>query len=132
MDFTVLDPHWGTLADWQNTIDAIHARGMYIMADFTVGTMGDLVGFEGYVLVGPQVCGALTILLSFLNTSAPFDLHEHNGVWKKPRYTPWGFDKYTDFEVRLDDFLALRSPHTVLIGQQRMELILPAPGSLGE
>jgi glycosidase len=49
LDFTVLDPHWGTLADWQNTIDEIHARGMYFMADFTVGTMGDLIGFEGCV-----------------------------------------------------------------------------------
>ena len=45
----MLDPHWGTLTDWQNAIDAIHAQGMYIMVDFTVGTMGDLVGFEGYV-----------------------------------------------------------------------------------
>lgn len=25
----------------------IHANGMYIMADFTVGTMSDLIGFEG-------------------------------------------------------------------------------------
>ncbi|GJE90808.1 apha amylase catalytic domain and glycogen synthase DULL1-like domain-containing protein [Phanerochaete sordida] len=82
LDFTVLDPHWGTLADWQTTIDEIHARGMYFMADFTVGTMGDLVGFDGY-----------------LNTSAPFDLHEHNGVWKHPRYSPWGFDEYKDFEI---------------------------------
>ena len=47
LDFSVLDPHWGTLADWQAAVDAIHARGMYIMADFTVGTMGDLIGFKG-------------------------------------------------------------------------------------
>lgn len=47
LDFSVLDPHWGTLADWQQTIDTIHAKGMYIMVDFTVGTMGDLVGFDG-------------------------------------------------------------------------------------
>lgn len=47
LDFTVLDPHWGTLADWQSTIDEIHARGMYFMADFTVGTMADLIGFKG-------------------------------------------------------------------------------------
>jgi alpha-1,3-glucan synthase len=46
---SVLDPHWGTLDDWRNTIDAIHARSMCIMLDFTVGTLGDLVGFEGYI-----------------------------------------------------------------------------------
>ncbi|KAI0341602.1 glycoside hydrolase family 13 and glycosyltransferase family 5 domain-containing protein [Trametopsis cervina] len=82
LDFNVLDPHWGTLSDWQNTIDEIHARGMYFMMDFTVGTMGDMVGFDG-----------------FLNTSAPFQLQEHNALWKHPRYTPWGFDEYTDFQI---------------------------------
>ncbi|KAI0703620.1 glycoside hydrolase family 13 and glycosyltransferase family 5 protein [Cytidiella melzeri] len=82
LDFTVLDPHWGTLAEWQNTIDEIHSRGMYLMMDFTVGTMGDMVGFEG-----------------FLNTSAPFSLNEYNALWKKPRYTPWGFEQYADFNI---------------------------------
>lgn len=37
------------MADWQATIDEIHSRGMYLMADFTVGTMGDMIGFEGCV-----------------------------------------------------------------------------------
>jgi alpha-1,3-glucan synthase len=49
LDFTVLDPHWGTINDWRNTINAIHARGMYLMVDFTVGTMSDLIGFKGRV-----------------------------------------------------------------------------------
>ena len=49
LDFSVLDPHWGTIQDWRDTIDAIHARGMYFMADFTVGTMSDLIGFSGCV-----------------------------------------------------------------------------------
>jgi hypothetical protein len=35
--------------DFQGEILDIHTRGMYIMLDFTAGTMGDLVGFEGYV-----------------------------------------------------------------------------------
>ncbi|OCH94959.1 glycoside hydrolase family 13 and glycosyltransferase family 5 domain-containing protein [Obba rivulosa] len=82
LDFTVLDPHWGTLTDWQTTIDEIHARGMYFMADFTVGTMGDLIGFQG-----------------FLNASAPFTLNEYDTVWKMPNYAPWGFEKYADFDI---------------------------------
>ena len=53
LDFTVLDPHWGTIDDWRWAIDQIHARGMYFMADFTVGTMADLIGFEGYVVYTP-------------------------------------------------------------------------------
>jgi len=50
LDFTLVDPHWGTIADWQSFIDELHSRDMYIMADFTVGTMGDFIGFKGYVL----------------------------------------------------------------------------------
>jgi alpha-1,3-glucan synthase len=42
-----MDPHWGTISDWRNTIHEIHSRGMYLMLDFTVGTMSDLVGFAG-------------------------------------------------------------------------------------
>ncbi|EIW51684.1 glycoside hydrolase family 13 and glycosyltransferase family 5 domain-containing protein [Trametes versicolor FP-101664 SS1] len=82
LDFTVLDPHWGTLADWQSTIDEIHARGMYFMADFTVGTMADLIGFKGH-----------------LNESTPFDLDEYDGVWKDPTIIPWDFNEYKDFNI---------------------------------
>jgi alpha-1,3-glucan synthase len=46
LDFSLVDPHWGVVSDWQNVIDAIHARGMYIMLDFTVGTMGDMIGWK--------------------------------------------------------------------------------------
>ncbi|KAI0322220.1 glycoside hydrolase family 13 and glycosyltransferase family 5 domain-containing protein [Amylostereum chailletii] len=85
LDFTVLDPHWGNIDVWRKVIDEIHARGMYFMADFTVGTMGDMIGFEG-----------------FLNSSTPFDLNEHDAVWKHPNYIPWGFDEYQDFSINND------------------------------
>ncbi|KAL1701405.1 glycoside hydrolase family 13 and glycosyltransferase family 5 protein [Schizophyllum commune] len=80
LDFSVLDPHWGTLDDWKYVIDEIHKRDMYYMADFTVGTMSDLIGFKG-----------------FMNTSTPFSLDEYDYVWKHPQYMPWGFDEYKDF-----------------------------------
>ncbi|KAG5645233.1 hypothetical protein DXG03_006650 [Asterophora parasitica] len=82
LDFTVLDPHWGTITDWRNAIAEIHSRGMYLMVDFTVGTMSDLIGFEGH-----------------LNTSTPFSLSEYNAVWKNPNYMPWNFTQYRDFQV---------------------------------
>ena len=34
---------------------------------------------------------------SFLNSSAPFTLNEHNVQWKRPPYPPWGFDYYPDW-----------------------------------
>ncbi|TFK42547.1 hypothetical protein BDQ12DRAFT_281172 [Crucibulum laeve] len=82
LDFSVLDPHWGTISDWRDVIDEIHARGMFFMADFTVGTMSDLIGFEGH-----------------LNTSTPFDLNEYNAVYKTPNYMPWNFTEYRDFST---------------------------------
>ncbi len=49
IDFSLVDPHWGSIQDWVDFIDTCHARGMYVMLDFTVGTMGDMLGFEGCV-----------------------------------------------------------------------------------
>jgi len=53
---------------------------MYIMIDFTVGTLADLVGFEGY-----------------LNTSTPFSLSEHKAVWKTSAAQYTTIDQYPDF-----------------------------------
>ncbi|KAJ3818641.1 glycoside hydrolase family 13 and glycosyltransferase family 5 protein [Lentinula raphanica] len=82
LDFSVLDPHWGTWDDWVAVIDKIHDRGMYFMADFTVGTMSDLIGFKG-----------------FLNTTAPFTLAEYEAEYLNPSYIPWNFTDYKDFEI---------------------------------
>ncbi|KAG8736780.1 Cell wall alpha-1,3-glucan synthase ags1, partial [Ceratobasidium sp. 423] len=60
INLSVLDPHWGTIDDWRALVDAIHARSIYLMLDFTVGTMGDMLGFEGH-----------------LNTSTPFSIDEY-------------------------------------------------------
>ncbi len=54
---------------------------MYLIADFTVGTMGDLLGFEGH-----------------LNSSTPFSMDEYKVEWKKPDYSPWGLNEYPDFK----------------------------------
>ncbi len=48
----MLDPHYGTIKQWIDLIDALHTRGMYIILDFTVGTMGDLIGFKKCVTIG--------------------------------------------------------------------------------
>lgn len=48
---------------------------MYVIMDNTVATLGDLLGFEGY-----------------LNESAPFKPEEHKVVWKSER-------RYLDFSI---------------------------------
>ncbi len=72
---TLLDFHFGTLAEWQSAVDEIHKRGMYVILDHTMATMGDLIGFEGY-----------------LNSSTPFDPKEHKAIWKSSR-------EYLDFSL---------------------------------
>jgi len=85
LDFTTLDPHWGGMNDWRQLIQSVHARGMYYMVDFTVGTMGDLISWKGYE-----------------NASAPFSLDEYDATWKDPKYYPWNFQRYLDFQVDND------------------------------
>ncbi|KAA1078201.1 Cell wall alpha-1,3-glucan synthase ags1 [Puccinia graminis f. sp. tritici] len=80
LDFTLLDPHYGTLAEWRAAIDKIHARGMYVMLDMTTTTMGDLIGNS-----------------KSLNASTPFSLQGYEVEWKYPPHTPWDLQRYADF-----------------------------------
>ncbi|PNS16674.1 Cell wall alpha-1,3-glucan synthase ags1 [Sphaceloma murrayae] len=75
LDHTFLDRHFGTIQEWRDVIDEIHRRGMYVLLDNTMGTMGNLMAFEGY-----------------FNTSTPWEFKEHNAVWKTPiHYQDWTF-----------------------------------------
>jgi hypothetical protein len=84
-------------------IDAVHARGMY-MVDFTVGTMGDLTAWKGYVflVVVPLRPFHALHVSSFENASTPFmterdgTLKEYDATWKNPKYS---IEKYLDFTV---------------------------------
>ncbi|KAK5088183.1 Cell wall alpha-1,3-glucan synthase ags1 [Lithohypha guttulata] len=76
LDLTILDWHFGDIAKWREAVNAIHDRGMYVVLDNTFATLGDLLGFEGY-----------------LNETAPFTLDEHKVEWKNAR-------RYYDFEVK--------------------------------
>ncbi|CED84497.1 modular protein with glycoside hydrolase family 13 and glycosyltransferase family 5 domains [Phaffia rhodozyma] len=80
IDFSLIDPHWGVLDDWRDLVDEMHLRGMYLMLDFTVGTMNDYIGFDGY-----------------MNVSTPFSTNEYEMKWKHPVRTPWDIQQYVDF-----------------------------------
>ncbi|KAJ9408695.1 putative alpha-1,3-glucan synthase [Paecilomyces variotii] len=74
LDLTLLDRHFGNIDDWREMISEAHRRGIYIILENTMSTMGDLIGFKG-----------------FLNTSAPFNPYEYDHVWKSSR-------RYHDFQ----------------------------------
>ncbi|KAJ5420316.1 hypothetical protein N7465_002835 [Penicillium sp. CMV-2018d] len=82
LDTTLLDAHFGTLQVWRDAITEIHKRGMYVLFDNTIATMGDLMGFEGH-----------------LNTSTPFSEKEYHTLWKTDR-------QYKDFSIGTGDYNA--------------------------
>ncbi|OLN82365.1 Cell wall alpha-1,3-glucan synthase ags1 [Colletotrichum chlorophyti] len=81
LDHTMLDMHFGNISEWRLAIEEIHRRGMYVVFDNTVATLGDLIGFKDY-----------------LNTSAPFEPHEMEVIYKTDRqYLDWTFPtKYNE------------------------------------
>ena len=44
-DFTEVDPHFGTNADFKALVDAVHARGMKFYMDIVVNHTADVIGF---------------------------------------------------------------------------------------
>ncbi|KAL4758187.1 alpha-1,3-glucan synthase Ags1 [Aspergillus foveolatus] len=75
LDTTLLDQHFGTIQVWRDAITEIHKRGMYVLFDNTIATLGDLIGFEGH-----------------LNDTTPFSEKEHKALWKSNR-------RYVDFDI---------------------------------
>ncbi|GKZ26283.1 hypothetical protein AbraIFM66951_003610 [Aspergillus brasiliensis] len=80
LDLTLMDHHYGTIDDWRNMISEAHRRGLYVLFDNTFGTMGDLIGFQGY-----------------LNRSAPINPYEYDYVWKYDRQY-WDFKPGNEVE----------------------------------
>lgn len=74
LDLTLLDAHFATIDIWRECIDEMHSRGMYVIFDNTMATLGDLIGFEGH-----------------LNVSVPLNYGEWNAQWKTSR-------RYHDFD----------------------------------
>lgn len=65
LDLTLLDAHLGNITIWQQAIDEIHSRGMYVVMDNTMATMSDLIGFKDH-----------------LNETAPFSTGEYPVQYK--------------------------------------------------
>lgn len=80
LDLTVLDQHMGDITMWRKATQAIHDRGMYVVLDNTVATMGDLIAFDGY-----------------LNASTPFLLTEHQVGWRDPTRQYYDFQFGNDY-----------------------------------
>ncbi|CAH7686420.1 hypothetical protein BY996DRAFT_4584668 [Phakopsora pachyrhizi] len=80
LDYTLLDPHYGTLSEWRAAIDKIHSKGLYVMFDTTTTTLGDLLAFSGH-----------------FTSAAPFDIQGYEVEYKKTPEAPWDLSHYADF-----------------------------------
>ncbi len=90
-DFNQIDPHWGTLQDLRNFIDAAHARGIYVIIDVVQNHLGDLADSRDFGYPNFNING---YNLRWRNSSRrhapPFDnlnyLHNYGNVqnWDDP------------------------------------------------
>ena len=78
LDFTLLDHHHGVIQDWRDTIEDIHRRGMYVVLDNTMSTMGNFLGFAGK--------------WENASTITPFNWEEYDYAWK------YADRRYHDFQ----------------------------------
>ncbi|WAQ90638.1 hypothetical protein PtA15_13A37 [Puccinia triticina] len=81
LDFTLLDPHFGTLSEWRAAIDKIHSKGMYVMLDTTTTTLSDFLEFKGNS-----------------GKAAPFNLHGYEVEYKTTVQKPWNINQYAEFQ----------------------------------
>lgn len=86
LDLSLLDHHHGMIADWRAAISEIHSRGMYVILDNTMATMGDLFGFDGH-----------------LNDTSgtPFSYGEYDYTWKDTRRY-WDFQPSNEYNDTCD------------------------------
>ena len=80
LDLTLLDKHHGDIQEWRTVVDEIHRRGMYVVFDNTMATMGDLLGYGG----------------AYTNATVEFAFGEYDYIWKDPER------RYHDFQPSND------------------------------
>ncbi|KAI7955973.1 hypothetical protein MJO29_007372 [Puccinia striiformis f. sp. tritici] len=81
LDFTLLDPHFGTLSEWRAAIDKIHSKGMFVMLDTTTTTLSDFLEFKGNS-----------------GKAATFNLHGYEVEYKTTAQKPWNINQYAEFQ----------------------------------
>lgn len=89
LDLTLLDQHHGTITEWRGLIDEIHQRGIYVIFDNTMATMGDLLGYGGI----------------YTNATVGFAFSEYDYIWKDPSR------RYHDFQPSNAWDPTCRPPH---------------------
>jgi glycosidase len=75
-DFTSVDPHFGTNADFKRLVDAVHARGMKFYMDIVVNHTADVIQYSECRGKGPGQCPYRSI--------ADYPYQRRSGIAGKP------------------------------------------------
>ncbi|MBP7829489.1 MAG: hypothetical protein KA248_06190 [Kiritimatiellae bacterium] len=89
LDFTVLDPRFGTLQDLRDLTTEAHKRGMYVIVDIVVNHMGNLLEFVG----APGPCVPFKFYtdeyqLKWKNSAVQYEDFKFNNSYFWGRYCP--------------------------------------------
>lgn len=102
-DFSAVDAHYGTLADYQALSRALHGRGMYLVQDIVVNHTANFIRYDRRWKAGEPARGFSLITDSqgqHAPTQAPFDRNDaRDPVQRSEAIYHWTPD-ITDYEVR--------------------------------
>lgn len=94
-DFTQVDPHNGSLKDYQDFVKAAHDKGLYVIQDIVVNHTGDFQ--KGDSVITPKMLENGSI------TDADFCLNQNSVLcggdseqWSHPEQLPWKFNDVRD------------------------------------
>jgi len=110
-DFTHVDPHLGTDADFKTFVDAAHARGMKVYMDIVINHTADVIKIAECANLGPGQCP--------YRSMADYPYQRHGGVGGRPINS--AFDG-TNFAKLVDPNYA----YTVVIPPAERDVKVPA------
>ena len=94
-DFTQVDPHFGTNADFKALVDAAHARGMKVYMDIITNHTADVIQFAE--CVGTGQCGYRSIAdYPYQTRGGPTGARINEGFEGEEVSTPENFARLTD------------------------------------
>lgn len=94
-DFTQVDPHMGTLAEYQALVSAAHDRGMYVIQDIVVNHVGDYQKIKDNLSITAEMVKEGV-------DSSEFILNPDSVPYKRPEQLPWAFNDVNNYTV--DEF----------------------------
>jgi len=90
-DFTTIDPHWGTNAQFKSFVDCAHRLGMKVIIDIVMNHTGDVIYYgDGYYGFRNAPSNAATIPSWGTNIKSPSWLNDISNYHNQGNVNDWG------------------------------------------